>query len=876
MERRDDELWERADTVLDQLLDLPADAREPALRAMRLPRELEGCVRRLLSAHGGVGTLDRPPSDMSWSEPSVLAGRRFGEWVLQHELGRGGMAVVWQARRSNGTSERLAAIKLFPVGALARHELTRFQREQAILGRLSHPHIAHLYEAGEAEDGTPYLAMEKVDGERIDAWCDRRGLDAAARVRLVLHVCAAIAYAHRNLVVHADLKPSNVLVDDQGLVRVLDFGIGRLLDERFADMTATLARAVTPEYAAPEQLAGDPATVAADVFGLGALLHRLLTGVGPREHDRDGVHAPPSRILRNRLREGLPAHGLRPQALQGDLDTIVLKALRGEPEQRYGSVDALQADLRAWLDQMPISARAPSRRYLMGKFMRRNRLALLAGAIVLVAVLAGLATTMWQARQARMQAVRATAVKNFLVDILDASDPTRVDGRDPRASELLRQGAQRIRSRLEQSPRVRAELLMVIGRSQLARGQLKDAQQSLDAALALFDRHEVVGEVPIHARALAERGMLDYEQGLYTQALRHLQQADAMVDPDVPGEVALRDGIRAKLADIQVVSGQPEAAMRTAGDLLAAMRRGGRTGSPDYSYALRVMGGAHSELHHYRQAIHWLEQARAALVGSRDMVDLAMTDNELGIAYDGLGREVEAAHALSSAYAIQVKVYGPNHPTPLSTLGNLASIHYRQGLAARAAGEFAHLIEVQHTILGDAPHPEVAVNLGWLALARYRAGDTDAAWVSAQQALAMTHALSPADRVDLDWIGTLNGLLAWESGHRQFLGMLDAGGQSCNDLEGSNSLERWACIARAWREADAGHCRVPAGKLPAVAPKDRVERRWQAAWHLLRARCGAADRRSAEWRAARALEPPPPARFPAWLRARMDAARPSS
>ncbi len=865
---RQDELWDRADALLDRLLDLAGHARLDALRGMGLPADLESCVRRLLEAHDRRGALDRAPRDPHWGAPSTLVGRRVGGWVLQHELGRGGMSVVWRGCRGREDTRQWAAIKLYPVGALARHDLLRFRREQSILSRLNHPHIAHLYEAGEAEDGTPFLAMEEVDGVRIDTWCERKGLDAAARVRLMLLVCAAIAYAHRNLVVHADLKPSNVMVDREGLVRVLDFGIGRLLDERFMDMTVTLARAVTPEYAAPEQLAGEHATTAADVFGLGALLYRLLTGCGPREHEFDGTVLPPSRALRMHVRGGGDGHGVGVADVRGDLDAIVLKALRPEPEQRYASVDALQADLCAWLDQMPVAARAPGWFYRVRKFVRRNRLAVAACLVVALAVTAGVATTIWQARRAQGQAQRATAVKDFLIDILDASDPTQVAGRDPRASELLRQGAKRIRTRLRSSPGVRAELLLVIGRSQLARGQLDDARHSLDTALHLFDRG-VARDPRVHAQVLVERGMLYYEQGRNPRALGDLQQAVAVLDRDVPDDPSLRDGTLAKLADMQVVNDQPKAAAVTAGRLVAAMRRGGRTHNRDYAYALRVRGEAESAQRHYKRAVSWLLKARAALSGMQAPIDEASTDNELGLAYDGLGKEGRAAQLLSAALKLQVRVYGLHHPTTLATLGNLAAVRYRQGRAADAAREYERIIPIQQEIVGKGAHPDVVVNLGWLALSRYRAGDTGRAWHAAQRALVMLHALPVNDRDDLGWIEPLNGLLGWETGHARSWRLLDRGSVSCSDLADISTMARWICLARALRDADAGHCRAPPGKAPDTLPGDAVDRRWWAVFHLLRARCGAPAQRASEWHAAKALQKRGTPRFPAWLRTRL-------
>lgn len=878
MERREDELWEQADAILDELLDLPPARREGALREMRLKARLEACVLRLLRAHESAGVLDLPAGDPGPGPHASLAGRRVGSWILESELGRGGMSVVWLGHRGEGATLQRAAIKLLPIGALARKELTRFRREQAILSRLNHPHIAHLYEAGEADDGTPYLAMERVDGKRIDAWCDRRGLDVRARVRLMLDVCEAIAYAHRNLVVHADLKPSNVLVDAEGHVRVLDFGIGRLLDERRAERTGTLLRAVTPEYAAPEQLCGEPAATPADVFGLGALLYRLLTGRAPREHVRDEAFTAPSRALARGADEA-QAEQIRARArsLRGDLDTIVLKALKSEPEQRYHSADGLAADLRAWLGQLPITARAPSRGYRIGKFVRRNRLAVVATAVVVLVLACGVTATLWQARRARaqaaaakLQAQRAVAVKDVLVTLLQRTDPGRVAG-DPPASELLRMGSRSIRDDRSLAPAIRVELLRVIGASQRARGKYEDARETLDVALRLYlrgDVHDPVG----YADTLDTRSWVAIELDHPRLAVKMVRHADALLGgaygPLTPLHAHIRTGLAEQLAE----SGHPAEASVIAENVVRRLRKNWRAHRHAYGYALRVLGTAADIDHRPRDAIRWLQRSRQAYDPLKDRSDLANVDNELGLArwdagqFDGAEREFESAvHAYTA-------IFGSGNPTTLTVRSNAAEVLVEQGRARQAIGELRNILREVRRAYGDRPGHNVALTEYWLALAYYRSGQTRRALAPAREARRIGLKIGADFLARHDTVTPFVGLLRFELQRNADADLLQQGVADCNAPDAPTALRRWICIARALRARDRGRCRIPAIEPTDASPTDAVDRRWWAAYHLLRAQCGPAAARADELRIAAALGSGTESPFPAWLKTRLAAA----
>jgi serine/threonine-protein kinase len=427
--------WHSASPYLDQALDLTPAERGPWLAALRAEQPeiaadvddwLAQCdaleLEAFLDDHAEVPADDQP-----------LAGVRLGAYRLVRPVGHGGMGSVWLAERADGRFDARVAVKLLNPALLGRAGEARFLREGRILARLTHPHIARLADAGVSAIGQPYLVLEYVEGEPIDAHCDQRRLDVDGRLRLFLDVCAAVAHAHAVLVVHRDLKPSNVLVGTDGRVKVLDFGIARLLESDQGEIAVTVTQTgetpLTPAYAAPEQLLRSDVNVATDVFALGTLLHELLTGRHPFEQLLDQPLVLPQAIvgedpprLSAHVRDRAPARrgdataiaaarGTTPArlaaALRGDLDAIVTTALRKDPAQRYASVDALALDVRRHLDHEPITARAVSARDRLSKFVRRHRASVAAAALLAAAIGAGLVGTISQAQRAELESRRA-------------------------------------------------------------------------------------------------------------------------------------------------------------------------------------------------------------------------------------------------------------------------------------------------------------------------------------------------------------------------------------------------------------------------------------------------------------------------------------
>ena len=419
--------WADIKAVFEAAVDLPAAQREPLMAAAGLAPELLAELRSLLAHHDDATSghvFMAQPAAAQLGAGAARVGQRLGAWEIVRAIGAGGMGEVFEARRADGSYEGRAAVKLLKRGMDSAAVLQRFAQERQALARLSHPHIARLLDAGASDEGLPYFVLEYVDGRPIDEAV--RGLSIEQRLQLFLQLADAVAHAHRNLLVHRDLKPGNVLVDSEGQVKLLDFGIAKALDPlegHDGNTTVGGVRLYTPNYASPEQVRGEPVSTATDIYSLGVLLYQMLTGTRPTgrnattpaEAARSVLEDPPTRPSRLSADEAVDPQWLSTRKkLEGDLDNILLKVLEKAPERRYASVDAFQADVRAFLNGYPVSARAPSAAYVWAKFVGRNRVAVAASAAAALALLGGLAVSAWQAEQARLARDEAQA---RLVDI---------------------------------------------------------------------------------------------------------------------------------------------------------------------------------------------------------------------------------------------------------------------------------------------------------------------------------------------------------------------------------------------------------------------------------------------------------------------------
>lgn len=507
--------WHAALALFDALQDLAPEERERRLRDGAHAPEVLDMVARLFATLDTSCIVDRPfpalaadPSRAPWAEATnTLAGQRLGRWLLVEPLGAGGMATVWRARSLAPPLGQWAALKLLRIGLARDEDKARFEREARILATLHHPGIAPVYDAGHADDGTPWFAMALVDGETIDAWCERRGADVATRVDLVIQAADAAAHAHRHLVVHRDIKPANVMVDADGRVTLLDFGISRLLEE-VDGATGTddgdrvgQTRAFTPRYAAPEQMHGTTApTTATDVYGLAALLHHLVLGVPPQWPEGAEACRDPATVGRATSDATLRAQ------LRGDLGAILRKALARSPDARYRSAAELAADLVAWRRGMPVMARAGGPAYRLRRWAGRHRLAAALALALLASLAAGVTGVVWQAHEARLEAraaraaeaeaeqarqraeralARAESLNGFILDLFRANAPERPADQLPTTAELLALGVERANDPASAEPEVRAQMLVAIGRIYALRGRIVDADALAGRAASL-------------------------------------------------------------------------------------------------------------------------------------------------------------------------------------------------------------------------------------------------------------------------------------------------------------------------------------------------------------------------------------------------------
>lgn len=552
----DTHTWRELSSLLDQALDLPDDAHDAWLGSLTADQiRLAPMLRELLARRRAPETRDflhalpafTIAEGVDDADESLTAGAVIGAYRLIREIGHGGMADVWLAERADGAFTRAVALKLPRLSRLRKDLAARFVRERDILASLEHPHIARLYDAGISTDGLPYLAMEYVDGQPITQFCDARKLDIAARLRLFAQVLGAVQFAHANLVLHRDLKPSNILVTHEGDVRLLDFGIAKLLADDIAQetqITQLAGRALTPDYASPEQIKGEPLTIASDVYSLGVVLYELVTGRRPYKLKR-GTRAEleeavlseaierPSLVVDTKFPAhiGSTYHSYRRQ-VTGDLDTVLPKALKKDPAARYSTVSALAEDLERYLTGRPILARSDSFGYRLRKFVTLNRGPVTVGALVFGILVVATGVSVHQARTARVEAVRATAVQEFLTDIFRANrsnQPDPIKARQTPALALLDQGAQKIATSLDESPEAKAEVLRVLAEMYDDLGMDDRAVALRKQAVALI--RQMKSTTPHHlAEALIELSGSLHASAAVSERAEVLAEAELILD----------------------------------------------------------------------------------------------------------------------------------------------------------------------------------------------------------------------------------------------------------------------------------------------------------------------------------------------------------
>jgi eukaryotic-like serine/threonine-protein kinase len=731
----DPDLWRTLSPYLDEALELDAKQLPDWLAALDATApEVAAELRTLLAEHQAIqdsGFLDRVVQVHVRPAPPSLSGQVLGAYRLLSLIGHGGMGSVWLAERCDGRFEGRVAVKLLNVALMGRAGEERFRREGNILARLTHPNIARLIDAGVSPQGQPYLVLEHVDGQAIDCHCDENALGVEARLRLFLDVLDAVTHAHANLVVHRDIKPGNVLVSVDGHVKLLDFGIAKLLERDEATLegtrsvdTAPLTRdawAATPQYAAPEQVAGGVVTTATDVYALGLLLYVLLTGthpVGaaaqspatlmhaivavtpPRPSDLVGLSEAPDARVSHAVRCGTTPARLR-RMLRGDLDTIIAKALKKDAAERYASVTALADDLRRFLRCEPITARPDTLRYRAVTFVRRHARGVSAAAAVVV-LLAGLtayhtARLQTERDRAEHEAAKARKTSDVLTGLLTAADPYDVRGSrtDPTIRGVLDAGAAQVQREFAGQPELQTGMLTVLGRIYRRLGVYDKAQPLLEQALASGNSTVDPDRVEL-AQTLHDLGTVLADKGDYAAGAQRLEQALAM----------RRRLLGEEHADVAVTLSELGRAYQ---DLGLNQRA-----EPLLREALRirqkVLGGEHRE----------------TAVSQSDLASVLRLNGDLAGAEALLGQCLETNR----------RTRGENHPNMSATLHDLALIAAARRDNAAAETMLRRALDIARRTLGEG-HPVVATTLNSLAHVLAAQGRSEEAAAALQDALAI-------------------------------------------------------------------------------------------------------------------------------------------
>jgi eukaryotic-like serine/threonine-protein kinase len=642
--------------------------------------------------------IEEPAVDISrlLVDETELVGKKIGPYLIESEIGRGGMGAVYKAVRADEHFEKRVAIKLIKRGFDTDDIIKRFRHERQILAALDHPNITRLLDGGATEDGRPYLVMDFVEGSPLTKYCEKAQLSLNDRLKLFLEVCSAVTYAHQNLVVHRDIKPSNILVTGESVPKLLDFGIAKLIVPNNASQTLgkSATQMMTPEYASPEQVLGQPVTTAADIYSLGVVLYELLTGqkpfklksTSPLEITRvitDSTPPRPSTIVTHGKQKDLSKAVISSQ-LRGDLDNIVLMAIRKEPERRYSSVEQFAADVDRHLKGMPVRARQDTLSYRTSKFVQRHTAAVAAGTGLVFALAAGLAATRRQARIARRQRDKAERINQFLQKMLASADP-RAEGKDVKVTEVLRIAGESLESDFDRQPDITADLDNTLGMTYLNLGQFDAAEmhlrRALETRLAIFPRSslEVAGSLNNYGKLLVEKGDLDEAERLYREALRTFRQRLGNYDLEV-----------AKIVE-------------------------------NIAYLVGLKARYEESIELYDQVLEILRH----VLGENDP-EVARIMGKLGNVMSVMGKREDAEPLQRRALEILSFIHEPGHPDVASATFNLVGTIYAK--KPEEAEELAHeSLETCRRILGDEHVDTVwaRYNLAYVLINRERYSEAE-------------------------------------------------------------------------------------------------------------------------------------------------------
>jgi serine/threonine protein kinase/tetratricopeptide (TPR) repeat protein len=777
--------WQQIQTLFEQLVDLEGAERSAHLdKSCGNDADLRMSVQSLLSLDAAgddplLNAVGAAAESLLDDHRDRLIGTRVGPYRIVSILGHGGMSTVYRGERDDSQYHQTVAIKVLQHASVHPRLRSRLHSERHILATLDNPSIARLIDSGDLEDGTPYLVMEFVDGEPIDVYCDTRTLFIRERIELFIAVCGAVHYAHRNLVVHRDIKASNIFVTEEGSPKLLDFGIAKLLAPESLSHTLPVTRLqeriLTPENAAPEQVLGRPITTATDTYSLGVLLYLLLTGRSPyrllsysqlqleRAICMDDPTRPSQMVVaklkgendsdRSRIsdRRGLSPQRLRAR-LSGDLDAIVAMAMRKEPDRRYTSVEALAEDLRRHLSGQPVRARQGDWRYNSAKFLRRNLLPVVATASLFIGLVTIAGVTLWQnhrigiARDATAQERdRAQQVSAFMVDVFSRADPFNAQGRQDTAKDLLAQGAEKIKANVNLQPEVRAQLLESIGLADRRQGLSETAIPLFEQAVSIRREAHPVDNRRL-AAALANLAQAQTDSGRFVGAEANIQQALSLSqDGNAPPSAETADILFQYGHFVLAAKSDPVRASKLLTEALAIYRS--VPGDQHLAIASTLGSLAFPAIwsgdfviaeQYQREGLNLLRSTV-----SHNYPDYARSLEGLGYILTERGKYAEAEQILNEALQIERGDFGEDNQRVASIEANLATIYQRTGNPVRAMALTEDALRIATTRQGPT-HYMVGYFLDALANLYLMAGNWTAAENYAHQALTIYAQSLPA------------------------------------------------------------------------------------------------------------------------------------
>ncbi len=790
------ERWNRVQVLFEQAQALSAAEQAAFLDAVEDPEARQLLKNLLADNDSGRDLFDENTEGrlVSLAQPEDSGvTETIGPYRLLRLLGRGGMGAVYLAQRDDGTFKKRVALKLIRAGLDTHDILQRFRLERQILAALNHPNIARLLDGGMTPDRRPYLVMEYIEGQPLTEYCDAHRLGLDARLELFQTVCQAVHHAHQNLVVHRDLKPDNILVtkgdgtSPEGTVKLLDFGIAKLLNpalgELTAPMTRTDVRLLTPEYASPEQVRGEPVTTASDVYALGVLLYELLTGHRPYRlqqraiaemirviceeepmrpstavsqvetitHKDGTTHVTPEEVS---MARAVSAEQLK-RRLRGDLDNVILMALRKEPNRRYRSAEALGVDIDRHLRGLPVNAHRDTVGYRMRKFVIRHRMGVLTSAavmVVLAGVIAFYTIRLTQERdRAQQESDTAQEISDFLIALFDASDPySETPGRIDtlRVQTFLHQGAARIEKDLIAQPEMQARLWDVIGQVYRNAGLLDQADQYITRALDTRTRH-LAPDHPDWLISLRHMASLRHTQGNYAAAdslfrLVLAGQQRAAGSPEERAETLFQYG---KLAYDQSDFPKADSLLNAA---LVFYRTTFGTTHASVPLILNALASSHYARGAFDEAKQYAQEAfdlGRALYGETHPHTLASLHTLASIAHED-GAYAAAERMYQQILAAGRERFGDRHGRVVMGLTDLGTLYMDQDRYEEAASYFEEAVSLSRHVFG-ASHPEVAMAKEYLGRLYGSMGRLDEALEIQQQALELRQRLLPPDHIDL-------------------------------------------------------------------------------------------------------------------------------